>query len=271
MKHRGPLNSLILGALVAWLTAAGGCAKAPLAATGPEFRVATYNVNYGMPRALDAVAAIGETGADLVCLQETSPTWELLIRNRLSATYPHMMFKHQGAAGGQAVLSKVPFEEIAYEKPAAGWFYGWLVRAHTVLGDVQVLNVHLRPPLREDGGTSLGAYFSTRDTRRSEVESLYAQLDSSQSALVMGDFNEGDSGLAVGYLKDRGLTDALSEFDPRAHTWRWRVGLVTLTDRFDHILYSADLQCLHALVLDRGASDHLPVVARFQRKVAAQQ
>lgn len=254
--------------LVGLLAATTGCTKAPLAATGPEFTVATYNVNFGMPRALDAVAAIRATGADLVCLQETSPDWELLIRSHLPNVYPHMMFKHVGAAGGQAILAKAPFEEIVYDRPAAGWFPGWVVRARTALGDVQVLNVHLRPPLREDGGVSAGVYLKTRDTRRSEIEALYSHLDPQQPALVMGDFNEGDGGLAVSYLKDKQFGDALPQFAPWAHTWRWRVGLVTLTDRFDHILYSAHLECLHASVLNQGASDHLPVVARFQKKTA---
>jgi endonuclease/exonuclease/phosphatase family metal-dependent hydrolase len=266
MRRTNLPETVIALSLVCLLSAAAGCARPPLAATGPEVAVATYNVNYGMPRAFDAVAAIRATDADLVCLQETSPDWELLLRSLLSDVYPHMMFKHYGAAGGQAILSKAPFEEIAYEKPSAGWFPGWAVRARTALGDIQVLNVHLRPPLREDGRISTTIYFKSRDTRRSEIESLYAHIDPEQPALVMGDFNEGDTGLAVSFLAEKKFSDALPQFDRGAKTWRWRVGLITLTDRFDHIIHSAHLECLHARVLNRGASDHLPVVARFQRK-----
>ena len=52
------------------------------------------------------------------------------------------------------------------------------------------------------------------------------------------------------------------------HTWRWRVGVVTVKKRMDHILYSEELSCFDARVLPLGGSDHYPVVALFAAKPA---
>ena len=129
-----------------------GCGRPAEAPTGPTLSVLTYNVNFGMPGAEQAVAAIAEADADVVCLQETTPEWQRWIRRRLGGRYPHRRFRHWPGAGGQAVLAKAPFKEVSYRKPKAGWFPGWIVEADTPIGAVQVLNVHLRPPLG-DGAT----------------------------------------------------------------------------------------------------------------------
>ncbi len=52
-----------------------------------ELRVMTYNVNFGAPAREAAVDAIAEASADVVCLQETTPEWEELLRQRLSERY----------------------------------------------------------------------------------------------------------------------------------------------------------------------------------------
>ena len=246
------------------LTAVAGCGQPAEAPSGPHFAVMTYNVNFGMPGAEQAVAAIDEADCDIVCLQETTPAWEKLLRARLGGRYPHMDFRHWRGAGGQAVLAKRPFREIDYRKPLAGWFPGWLVEADTPTGAVQVLNVHLRPPLREDGQASVGAYFSTFGTRKDEVMELLTDVDANRPAVVAGDFNESESAPAIRWAAGEGLSDALSRFDPHSNTWRWRVGSLTVRRRFDHILHSPHLHCLDARVLQRGQSDHLPVVATFQ-------
>jgi endonuclease/exonuclease/phosphatase (EEP) superfamily protein YafD len=70
----------------------GGCRspgrRAPEPMTGPHVSVMTYNVNVGGPRADLAAAAIERSGADIVCLQETSPAWEQYLRARLAMQYP---------------------------------------------------------------------------------------------------------------------------------------------------------------------------------------
>jgi endonuclease/exonuclease/phosphatase family metal-dependent hydrolase len=256
-----PLTAGVAGVVLALVA---GCGRPGEGATRPSFTVVTYNVNFGMPSAEEAVRALAEIDADIVCLQETTPEWERLLRGRLGGRYPHVQFRHWPGAGGQAVLARRPFRSVSWRKPTAGWFPGWIVRADTPAGEVQVLNVHLRPSLAEGGRVSLGAYLDTPQVRRQEIRELVAGLDANLPALVVGDFNEGDRATAVGWLRGQGFADALGQFDPHANTWRWRTSLLALRERFDHILHSPHVRCLDARVAKRGASDHFPVVARFQ-------
>ena len=85
----------------------------PLRVAGPDaVRVLTYNVNWGMPGPAEALAAIRLADADVVMLQETTPNWEATLRRELADDYPEMHFRHAGAAGGQALLSRMPAREL---------------------------------------------------------------------------------------------------------------------------------------------------------------
>ena len=253
----------LLGVAAVLMAGLVGCAETrPVAPpTGPHFSVMSYNVNWGMPRADLAVRAILEAEPDIVCLQETTPDWEWYLSNTLREQYPHRAFRHYGGAGGLAVLSKLPFETRAYVEPKAGWFPAWIVTVRTPLGLVQICNVHLRPPLSETGSVSPSAYFDTKDIRRREVQAAWERLDPAAPAVVLGDFNEDDDGRAVTWLKGKGFTDAVAEFDTEAPTWHWRLGLVTLRDRYDHIMHSSGLRAASARVIKQGESDHYPVTA----------
>jgi endonuclease/exonuclease/phosphatase family metal-dependent hydrolase len=150
---------------------------------------------------------------------------------------------------------------VAYLKETPGWFPGWIVKAKTPVGVVQVVNVHLRPPLSERGSVTPSAYFGTGSIRREEVRLLSEKLDAGAATLVVGDFNENDSGKAVAWLREHGFADALRQFDSSANRWEWRTSVITLRGRYDHVLCSKDLKCMDAGVMRRGASDHFPVVA----------
>jgi endonuclease/exonuclease/phosphatase family metal-dependent hydrolase len=220
----------------------------------------TYNVNYGLPPQW-GIEIIQNSGADVVCLQETTALWEESVRSQLARTYPHMLFKNEPAAGGMAILSRQPIEQIFYEQPPGGWFHGWAVKTQTDVGEVQFLNVHLHPPLSEGGGFTGSAYFQTQNVRQNEIQYLHQKLPTGVPTIVLGDFNESDSGDAMGYLGEQGLTDCLGQFDRRSNTWRWETSVVSLEGRYDHILYSSQLKCYDAKVLKEGSSDHLPVLA----------
>jgi len=235
-------------------------AQAP---TGPHFKVLTYNVNMQCLRPELAVEAILEADADIVCLQETTPTWERYLRNGLKKRYSHMLFRHWRSAGGMAILSELKAEEVAYYQPKAGWFPAWLVIADTPVGQVQILNVHLHPKIGEDGKPVIGADSSTEEIRLREIKGFYGHPRGNLPMIALGDFNEDESGSAMKWLSEKGMTNALYEFDRSSSTWRWG-HYVTIEDRFDHILYSDRLHCLEARVVKAGASDHYPVLAVFQ-------
>ena len=248
-----------------------GCGKPAQPNTQAKtLTVMTYNVNFAMPAAHEAVAAIRAARADIVCLQETTPGWHHLFDRRLHDLYPHRQYLSRPAAGGMAVLSTSPLTHATVlEPPQDAWFPAWALRAHTAVGTVQLLVVHLRPPLG-DRGFSVGSYLSTPQTRQREMQHHYPMLHSGLPTVVLGDFNESDTGAAVTWLGRRGFRNALAEYAPDAQTWRWPLGSITLRQRLDHILYRRPLHCLSARVLDCGASDHLPVVAVFEVRPEAQ-
>jgi len=246
--------------------AAAGCAhglRKPEVPAGPSLTVLTYNVNWGGYRADLSAQAIRDANADVVCLQETNPAWEAYLRANLGAVYPHMAFRHRDGAGGQAFLSRFALEDVAFMEPQEGWFPGWIVVADTPIGRVQFLNVHLHPPLSESGSVSAGAYFETRAVRLHEIRQFHGRLRPEIPTIVCGDFNESESGSAVEWLTQQGMTDALSEFDRTTRTWEWPTSVYTLRNRFDHILYAKPLYCCSARVIRAGASDHFPVLAVF--------
>jgi endonuclease/exonuclease/phosphatase (EEP) superfamily protein YafD len=73
--------------LVLYLLGAAGCAgrRSSEPMTGAHFSMLTYNVNFGGPRPDLAVEAIAEADADVVCLQETNPAWERMVRDALAS------------------------------------------------------------------------------------------------------------------------------------------------------------------------------------------
>ena len=260
---------LLLLLIVALLA---GCNSKPMNPDRPHFRVLTYNVNFGVPNPDGAVRAIAEAGADVVCLQETNELWERHIRAALGSRYPHVHFRHGPVAAGMAMLSKWPVRSIDLVEPNDSWFPACVATAQTPVGDVQFVSVHLRPPV-SDSGSHVSGYFETRPLRRAEIESICASArtlrgDPRTPVILLGDFNESDSGRAIRFLRQRGYRSATQQFDRYTSTWRWNVGPLPLRDRLDHILYSEALRCFNCKVVKAGDSDHLPVVATFG--VAAQ-
>jgi endonuclease/exonuclease/phosphatase family metal-dependent hydrolase len=83
--------------------------------------------------------------------------------------------------------------------------------------------------------------------------------------VVLGDFNEGCEGLAVGYLLENGYADAMRVYEQAKASQSPTT--MAVWDSVDHILFSQDFECYSADMLDRGGSDHQPVVAVLGRRV----
>jgi endonuclease/exonuclease/phosphatase (EEP) superfamily protein YafD len=227
---------------------------------GPRVTIMTYNVNFGLAGDLHGIDAIREGGADVVLLQETTAEWERVIRDELSDDYPHMLFRHCCRAGGLAFLSRYEIDDHDYVASIEGLFPAWRVVVHSPVGPLQVLNVHLRPPI-SDTGSVVSGYWSTPPVRHSEISQFHGLLDPDIPAVIAGDFNEGRTGRAVDFLRDRGYDDTRPSNGP--HTWRWKTSVGTLRSALDHIVHDRALVVVDSRVIRRGRSDHLPVVATF--------
>jgi hypothetical protein len=203
-------------------------------------------------------------------LQETTPAWEGFLRSELRREYPFAEFRNSPgrAGGGLAFLSRKRGRDVAYVPSKTGWFDGWIQSFDTSIGPVQVLNVHLRPPVSDSGGWISG-YLFTGDDRVREMERFYGERKGGLPMLVVGDFNDGESSPVIDWLKEKGMADGLPQFDRKTPTWEWRTSAVTLRRRMDHIVYSPELHCCSARVIRAGASDHFPVEGVFTASLRA--
>lgn len=253
---------LIVCLLVAGLACGCRTTRTATLPNGPHLRVLTYNVNYGGARPDLAVEIIRNSGAEIVCLQETTPQWAQYLRQALGRDYRFMQFRDSQyrMGGGLGFLAKVPAREVAYIPSETTWFDGWIMKFETALGPVQVINVHLRPPI-SDRGSWVSGYFTTDDDRQLEMEKFHARREPQTPTVILGDFNDGENSAVVRWLKGKGLSNALPQFDRYNPTWQWQTSVVTLKRRMDHIFYPPEFDCTAARVIPAGASDHFPVEA----------
>jgi endonuclease/exonuclease/phosphatase (EEP) superfamily protein YafD len=248
---------------------AGDQVPAPAKDGEAKLRVMTYNVNFGVAGDKAGIEAIASVSPDLVLLQETNEVWEQALVSALGVRYRHHRFApphDEWIAGGMGVLSRWPIAKVDTLFTQHGPFFAWRIVVDAPGGAIQILNVHLRPPM-SDGGSWVVGYFSTRGVREREALDHVTSLDPTLPTLVTGDFNEEDDGKAIAVFAKRGLQNALPQFHPNKDTWQWPVsGGITLRFRLDHILYGPELRAVAAGVVDAGRSDHAPVWADFVRR-----
>src|SRR6188508_1650985 len=98
-RQKAKLRWVSLSLLTAAVVAAS-CAEKPLQpARAPvagqrSLAVLSYNLNYGLAGDQATLDAIAARPSDLVLLQETTEEWELTLRERFGAEFPHMAFRH---------------------------------------------------------------------------------------------------------------------------------------------------------------------------------
>jgi endonuclease/exonuclease/phosphatase (EEP) superfamily protein YafD len=224
-----------------------------------ELTLATFNVYFPAAEDEATAAALGETNADVILLQEISPRWQHVIDRRYGGAYPFQLFAPAGGAGGLGVISRFPLRDLGLLAPVLR-HPAWLIGVLTPAGDVTVLNVHLRASRRR-GQNIVSGLLGLSSDHELEMRSFLSAC-SQPPDIIAGDFNDGPHAGAVAWLERRGFIDALERHHPGEPTWRVLGGLYSST--LDHILIGAGLSAADALVLHRGNSDHWPLVSRLR-------
>jgi endonuclease/exonuclease/phosphatase family metal-dependent hydrolase len=238
------------------------------AARAPEpvrLRVMTYNIYVGVRDVEATVAAIRAGKADVVFLQETTEEWEGHLRRELGSEYPHVSFRALDTKlqRGIGILSKYPFQDIAWIPSPLGWNCCRVVHLDVGGRKIQVLAVHLKPPFVDrQFRISLLVAIGTRAKHILEIRDAYRHLTEGLPTLVLGDFNEGKLGGAVRWLKEeKGFRDAVTPHDPKTLSWHQDLGFAHPGARIDHILHSPQFVSEAGKVHQVGPSDHFPVTA----------
>jgi endonuclease/exonuclease/phosphatase family metal-dependent hydrolase len=247
-----------------------GCSETQKPDFAPQqahLKIVTYNVNWGFVHPDKVARYLATENADVVCLQETHRHWKESLNKQLSRQYPYGIFREWGNAGGIAIISKYELQDANLIEPNGTWFpalYTWI---DTPVGKIQILNVHLRPPVSDEGKVSAWAYLKTGDFHKMELDWFLARTNPNQPMIILGDFNEDEKGKAIRQLFAAGWTNALSRYDKKTDTWKWKTSAgLELKNRYDHILYNSFLDCTAAKVTESDASDHSPVTAVIIQK-----
>ena len=241
--------------------------QAPVALQATEnatLTVATYNIHADRVGDRDTIAAINELDADLVFLQEVSREWVPVLRQQFGNRYREAAFQpYRQRWGGLGILSRLPIIESKLLAPEHGPFPAWWAVIESPLGRIQVLNLHLFPPVRLQRRLGwLGAYRRSQDIHVREIEAFAQALVADMPVLLAGDLNEDASGKAVSWLRQRGFERAIQGFDP---TWRWQTRYGPIRWQLDHVLYRGRLRVIAGQVIEAGGSDHLPVIVTFAK------
>lgn len=236
-----------------------------------QFRIASYNISdntdYPVTAPMETVKAIIKVNADIIFMQESIPAWSHYFDKHLANLYPYRYSKPYPHGGGLIILAKNPIKTIRYIHSHIGWFPAWYIEANTAIGPLQMINVHLTPPLVAPNqvGMFLRGVFSTPGVRKREMAYYASLLQPGKPAVIAGDFNEGDFGLAAKYLRNDGYVDGLPHFHITTNTWFLHISQLTFADRYDHIFYSPGLVATNVQVLKEGNSDHYPVYTDLKR------
>lgn len=227
----------------------------------------TYNVHYGNPAPQTFLDAIERANVDIVLLQEITSEWRDLLEKRFKDRYAHRAF-HTGRAGGIAVLSKLPIkrDDLWHAHQTGAYFPAQRIILDTPKGDVQVLNVHLRPAI--ENGSWIKGFMSTPPIRQKEIAAHWDKIDTTLPTIVAGDFNEDPDGLAIRFLAGRGLARVPTTGPTTWHYAKTVKGQAwdLLKMDIDHVLVDGNFTTKNAHVMDAGTSDHRPVVVTIETK-----
>ena len=235
----------------------------PPVGTGASVTVASYNINAGMSGDPATAKVLSGLKADIIVLQEVTSRWRRLLETLHQTTHPHRIFHidHRHHYGGLAVLSRFPISGAKVLRNRPGPFVAWRGVVASPLGLVQLVNVHLFPPVvwfRERG--IMQAYQDSQARHVKELESHWPAIAADIPTVIAGDFNENRNGSAIEWLIERGFAPA---HEGMASTWRWKVrGQFEVTFQLDHLMLRG-LKARDAVVTKAGASDHFPISARL--------
>lgn len=241
----------------------------PLA--GHPVTVMTSNLLGSNDETEAVIAALGNSGADVIALQELSPVLAEAIKRDLATTYPYQVLDPQPGVVGMGVISRYPLRHTNTSLPGA-WVGRPQVLALTVGTTlVTLVNFHAIPPV---GSESMSLEWRIRERERQARALVYLADATPHPVIVLGDLNATDQHTAyaiitthfidawrtAGWGFGHTFPGAVSAGSSRPEMFgipvpKWLV-------RIDYVFHSAHWHTHTAQIGPwDGVSDHRPVLA----------
>ena len=223
-------------------------------------------------------AWLRQTGADIISLEEVSPTYAAEKMHELSALYPYQSNQQDKTRwGDNFTLSRYPIVSSEYVELGIPNVPAPVRTVVTIDGQsVAVYTVHLAWPVDDEAITTKGLAFYIQvalafdDTvRNQQIDKLLAYLKTEPYPYVLaGDFNTSDFSVTYNKLA-AAMHDSFAEGGtglggswPVARARGLPVWLPPLI-RIDYIWHSDGLRTIRAWQGAEAGSDHLPLLAEL--------
>lgn len=231
-----------------------------------QLRVATYNLNsYDVPATKTTTNTVKKLHADVVFFQEVTPSADRCLYANLKTTYRYNKYYPYCKDGGLAIFSKYPFQQIDYFLPGGSKYPTWMVLLKTPYGPVQAVNLHLSPCIDTDKSilTFGRQILDTGQMRLNEIIQIMQHVSHHYDTILVGDFNENDTGAAVKATREAGYHDALLATPKCEYTYSKVFLWMNFAKRADRIFYYGCLHPERVQIASIGNSTHYPVIADF--------
>lgn len=249
----------VMAVHVPWLAAA--FASQPSPAASPLIRLTTANVYSSNRRHADIETELLRGDADVVAIIELSHELSDYLADEFTKLYPYSLLDPKGGANfGIGVYSKLPFEDSKLDYFNDESISSVVVRVNCLGQPLRILATHTVPPI----GPRAFRHRNKHLHMIAEQILRYRRDEPNVPVVVMGDLNLTPwSPVFRDFAQAAELTSG-AEGQGLTPTWyRWPIfpfGLV-----LDHILATADLQCLSRAVGNDVGSDHRFVTVEFGR------
>lgn len=240
---------------------------------GPTVTVMTYNMLGYNEHPTDAIAALRESNADIVALQELNPVQATAIEEELSDEYPYRILYPQRRVSGMGVISRYPLAPVDVSLPGQWVGPPQIVRVSLDAGDVTVINFHAIPPT----GSKLLSTEVIREREQQMRTLTEAAAAQNTPVIALGDLNATDRSAAY-TIATRTFADSWRDagwgfghtFPGAASVGSSRPSIFGIPVpkwliRIDYVFHSAGWRTLNARIGPwDGISDHRPVIAELQ-------
>jgi endonuclease/exonuclease/phosphatase family metal-dependent hydrolase len=232
------------------------------------FNILTFNVQESNSNTNALLEIIASSPAEVIALQEVSPSLNELLGESLKSEYPHQIFNRPGHL---AVFSQFPIDDYRLHLTQPWPFQSMVLTIH---GDpVHLINAHLAKPglllFLERGDFS--EIKELASARKEQVERILGVTGSKELPTVLAcdcnmtsltaTYSQLTHQLQDAYLR-RGWGFGNTFLIPRGFDINSNINFPF--QRIDYLFYSPELSVLSVSVISKeSGSDHRPLLAQF--------